>query len=456
MRARGLLLAGSLPIATMALEAAHGQALAIVDVTVIDGTGGPVRPHMSVVVRNGRIVAVDSAGRVNVPGDARVVHAGGRFLIPGLWDAHVHLSKAGERALELFLANGVTSVRDAGGDAAVVARWRSEIAGGARVGPRIRMAGPILEDAARVRGMQGRTIEPVARYRAPVADTVDAGRVVDSVARLGADIVKVRTAPSRETFLAIGRAARRAGLPLAAHGDIVPVEDMLAAGQRSIEHAIYPPLQRRDSATRARLVRELARAGVAIVPTLVNYYEWLIVPAGDARKLVEDTAGALDPRRRYVSGYLVEDWREQARERGHVRDVLLRWYMRRAFRGVLADHREMHRAGVRMLPGTDVGVALMYPGFSLHDELGYFVDRIGMTPMEALLSATRVSADFAGMADSLGTIAAGQLADLVLLTGDPLADVRNTRRIHAVVARGELLDRAALDRLLGAAAGRAR
>lgn len=384
---------------------------------------------------------------------AEVIDGRGKFLIPGLWDMHVHLAKAGAPSLSLFVANGVTSVRDMGGDFAVVQRWRSEIAARARVGPRVMTAGPILESAPRVRRMkERRTVEPVERFRAPVADTTDARRVVDSVARLGVDFIKVRTAASRETYQAIASAARRAGLAFVAHGDIVPPEDILLAGQRSIEHAVYPPLQRRDASTRARLVRELASAGVAVVPTMVNYYQWLLVSPTYAHRIIEDTLGRIDPRRRYISGYLFEDWREQVTERGRVKDALVRrLYLPRAYRGVLRDLSEMHRAGVRILPGTDVGVALMYPGFTLRDELGYFVEKIGMTPMEALVSATRAAAEFSGRSDSLGTVQVGKVADLVLLDADPLVDIRNVGQIHAVLVHGELFDRTALSRLLAEA-----
>lgn len=431
----------------------QGTPLAITDVTVVDGTGGAARLHMTVLIGGGEIVAIDSTARAVVPAQADIIDGRGKFLIPGLWDMHAHLAKAGAPSLALFVANGVTSVRDMGGDFTVVHKWRSEIAAGARTGPRITTAGPIVESAARVRRMKERgTVEPVERFRAPVADTTDAPRVVDSIAQLGVDFIKVRTASSREAYQAIASVARRAGLALAAHGDIAPLEDVLSAGQRSIEHAVYPPLQRRDSSTRARLIRELADAGVAVVPTMVNYYQWLLVSPADARRIIEDTLGRIDPRRRYVSGYLLEDWREQVAERGRVKDAMVRrLYLPRAYSGVLRDLREMHRAGVRILPGTDVAVALMYPGFSLRDELRHFVEKIGMTPMEALVSATRAAAEFSGMSDSLGTVQVGKLADLVLLDADPLVDIRNVGQIHAVLIRGELFDRTALSRLLAEA-----
>jgi len=440
-------------VAARATLSGQRAPLAITDVTVIDGTGGASRPHMTVVINGGKIIAVDSMSRVIAPAQANVIDGRGKFLIPGLWDMHVHLAKAGAPSLGLFVANGVTSVRDMGGDFAVVQRWRSEITAGTRVGPRIRTAGPMLESAERVRRMKARgTVEPVERFRAPVADTVDARRVVDSVARLGVDFIKVRTAASRDTYQAIASATRRAGLTLAAHGDIVSPEEMLRAGQRSIEHAIYPPLQKLDVAVRARLIRELAVDEVAVVPTMVNYYQWLLVSPANARRIVDDSLGRLDARRRYISGYLLEDWREQIAERGGVKDALIRrLYLPRVYGDVLRDLQEMHRAGVRILPGTDVAVALMYPGFSLREELGYFVDKIGMTPMEALVSATRLAAEFAGMLASLGTLQEGKLADLVLLDSDPLVDIRNVGRIDAVILRGELFDRAGLSGLLAAA-----
>jgi hypothetical protein len=144
----------AIAVAAPAMAAAQSTSFAITDVTVIDGTGAPPRANMTVVVRNGRIAAVDSTSRATIPANATIIGGRGKFLIPGLWDMHVHLAKAGDKALGLFVANGVTSVRDMGGDFALVQRWRSEIAAGTRVGPRIRTAGPILETAEHVRSMK--------------------------------------------------------------------------------------------------------------------------------------------------------------------------------------------------------------------------------------------------------------------------------------------------------------
>jgi imidazolonepropionase-like amidohydrolase len=424
------------------------QTIVIQGATIIDATGAAPRARQSIRIEDGRIVAIRPAGDSAMPSDAIVVNALGKFLIPGLWDMHVHLTKAGAHTLPLFVANGVTGVRDAGGDFETIARMRREIAAGTRVGPRIKAAGPILESARNYeRQLRSGTVEQVARYRAPVADSAAAARVVDSLRILGVDFIKARSVPSTEAYHALADAARRAGLPLAAHGDVAAVDEMLRAGQRSIEHAILPPLRWKNDVDRRRLIRQLVAGNVALVPTIVNFYEFFMVPRNRALAIINDSLGTLDPRRRYVCCYLLEDWREQLEDLGgsiSLRRPVLSW----VYGSVIRDLRDLHRAGVTIMPGTDVAVAMMYPGFSLHDELQYFVEDIGMSPLQALMSATRAPAEWFGMRDSLGTIEEGKVADLVLLDADPLADIRNTRRIAGVILTGRYFDRAALDAML--------
>ena len=426
--------------------------LAITHVTLVDGTGAPPRADITVIVRDGRIAAVGPAGAVRPPRGARVVDARGKHLIPGLWDMHVHLTKAGENTLPLFVANGVTSVRDMGGDYRLLAKWRREVAEGKRLGPKIKMAGPMLESAENVARMRGeRTVEPVDRYRLPVAAPEDAERAVRFVASIGADFVKVRTVESPEVYRAIAAAAKRAGLPLVGH-TVAPPEELLAAGQRSVEHPFIPPFDTLTEAEREALFKRFAAAGMALVPTLVTGTESLLVPVDRVVAIVEDREGSLDPRRRYLSGYIIADWREQAQER---RGTSVEG-LKQLVPSILRDVRETSLAGVRVMPGTDVGVVMIYPGYTLHDELRNLVERVGLSPMEVLVSATRTPAEFFGMADSLGTIEAGKVADLVLLDADPLADISNTRKIRAVVLGGRLLSRADLDRALAEVETRAR
>jgi imidazolonepropionase-like amidohydrolase len=436
--------------------AAQPNAIVITSVTVIDGSGGAARPDMTVTVRGGRVVAVESAASAPPAPDAAIVDGRGKFLIPGLWDMHVHLAKAGPGSLPLLVANGVTSVRDMGGDAALLRAWRDDIEAGRLLGPRVKWAGPMIESAERVARMRKRgTHEPIDRFRAVVADPGSAQRVVDSIARLGVDFIKLRNVESDDTYRAIAAAAQQRGLPLVGHASDVSFEDVLRAGQRSVEHVVYPSLQQRTPRDRAKLIAEMARRRIALVPTAVSYYQSIDLSSSRIRRIIADSLGTADPRRRYVDGYLLEDWREQLDERpGGVRATIQGAVVGQIHRGAVKDAKEMRRAGVPILPGSDLAVIGIYPGSSLHDELLLFVEKLGMTPMDAIVSATRQPAEFFGMDDSLGTIAPGRIADLVLLDADPLTDIRNVRRISAVIVRGQLLDRAALDKLTDTATAR--
>lgn len=424
--------------------------LAITHVTVVDVAGGVPRADQTVLIRGSRIVAVAPAAEVNVPRGATVVDGAGKYLVPGLWDMHAHAGSYGDTtghpALKLQLAHGITGIRDMGAlDFARVKGWRDDVAAGRMLGPRMKIASPIvesvrwLETVRRWEEEAGKSTEWMnVRFGPRTAD--DAVRFVDSAVAMGADHVKVRNWPDSAISAALVARARQRGIPVVAH----PNRPFPEAGVASYEHQIFPPLQKSD-AGRDSLFRQWAANGVAFVPTLVTGVGRLYPPD----TLLSWIDPARDPKYAYVPAEMLEEWRQELRIAA-ANEAPVDW--RVAWERRLREVREMRAAGVRILAASDFGAPLVVPGFDLHAELARLVDDVGMTPVEALRAATLDPARFLGMADSLGTVEPGRLADLVLLDADPLADIRNTRRIRAVFANGRLLDRRALDRLLAEAA----
>jgi imidazolonepropionase-like amidohydrolase len=400
-----------------------------------------------VVVQGNHIVRVGTSGSVTVPIGARIVDGRGRFLIPGLWDMHVHTAIAGGRELlPLYVANGVTGVRDMAGDWDTLKTWRSEIERGQLVGPRMVVSGPYLEGGD----------VPIPHLLARNATEAAAG--VDSLIALGVDFIKVHSQLNAESYFAIARRARERGAVFAGHVPrVVGSAAASDSGQKSIEHLLgipvdctpadsvalqprYPvqaALGRCSSEDPAPLYAKFVRNGTYVTPTFTAQVEVAVWPTravpGDSLahylpKAVRDYVARIFPMPDSIPPNADSVGRAMLAKR--VRQVAV-----------------MQRAGVHILTGTDAPLRNSPPGFGLHEELALLVGG-GMSPFEVLRSATLEPARYFGVLDSLGTIAAGKLADLVLLDANPLQDIRNTRRIAAVVANGRLYAGAERQRLL--------
>lgn len=419
--------------------ATAGATLAIVGATVLPMTAADAELRdATVLVRDGRIVAVGPAAEVAVPAGAERVDGRGRFLVPGLVDAHVHLEYGDDPAiLALFVASGVTTVRSMDGRPHVL-DWRARTASGALVGPRIVTAGPILDGDP-----------PTRDDNMVVRDAAAAESLVRAQADAGYDLVKVYDALSPAAYAGVVAAARARGLPVVGHvPNAVRVDGALAAGQRSLEHLaeLGPALEAADSPFRGRwhwakryvampidtlradtLARRIAAAGAWVVPTLAQAHREL-APAESlaAWRLAPEMAFIPEPGRAIWDAQLrdatsrmdADDWALVAAGRANRAAVV----------------RRLHAAGVRLAVGTDTPNPFLVPGASLHEELALLV-AAGLPPAAALRMATAEGAALLGLADA-GTIAVGRRADLVLVAADPRADVGALREPVGVVLGG--------------------
>jgi len=434
--------------------------LVIDDVTVIDVKNGQAVTHRSVVVHGTRILAVvgpeeaEKTHRIK----ADLIDGKGKYLIPGLWDMHVHMvfgdwfPRGKEVTVPLFIANGVTGVRDMGGELEVLQQWRKDISSGKMLGPRIVMSGPMLD------GPQPRFPSSIA-----IKTPEDGRRAVDDLKQKGADFIKLQSLIPRDAVFAIADEAKKQGITFVGHvPDSVRASEMSTAGQKSFEHLIgifegASPLEDdfiKGQKNESKFLSTYdAKRAAALFALLAKNQTWqcptLVWERGG--NLIDETDFAHDTRAKYVpASWKDVTWKrftEQITHDFNTDDLATR---KRFVEKELEVVNELHRAGVPFLAGTDTPPGVyIFPGFSLHEELQRFV-AAGFTPLEALRTATINPAKFLGMEENVGTIEPGKYADLVLLEANPLDDIRNTQKIAAVIVNGRYLSREALDKMLAA------
>jgi tetratricopeptide (TPR) repeat protein len=449
--------------------------LALTHVTVIDTTGGPVQPNMTVVINGDRIAEMGNSDSIRVPAGSQVVHATGKFLIPGLWDMDVLWYEP--EYLPLFIANGVTGVRVTIAYAEQY-EWRKEVEAGQLLGPRMEIAS---------RWMEGP--EPPGPWTISIANELEARQAVINAQKYGADSITLGGGETitREAFFALADEAKKRGMPLEGAVPLsVSIEEASNAGTKSIDEQpsmfglemILSACSNPESdlfkswralaseqpeawdtfweGPRYRAPLQLAlgtydaQKARALFAVLKANHTWFSPTLVGRRNttFLDDPAAARDPRLKYMSDEERSWWsdmRDRYSKTFGAEGLALR---KRAFQKELEIVGAMHRAGIGFLAGTTTEDPLFaVAGFSLHDEMGLFV-QAGLTPLEALQTATLNPARFLGRERDLGVVAAGKMADLVLLDANPIEDIGNTRKIAAVVYKGKLYDRRALDAML--------
>jgi hypothetical protein len=453
-----------LPIALCFTTAAQNSSLPrqppvyITHVTVIDTETGKEASDQTVVLSGDKIADLAKSKDLAAPASARIVVGQGKYLIPGLWDVHVHRTEY-ESTYPMYLANGVTGVREMAGpfDAK---KFRSDLGAKKLDAPHFFFASPIVD------GTPPRVPDQIV-----VKNAEEARKVVQEQKRAGADFIKVMDRLSRDAYFAIIDEAKRQDIPVVGHVPFaISAWEASASGQKSIEHVHAVPLacSTREAELRARLVAtqenswklwnpiyieayesysdakcqrlfaEFRKQGTWSVPTLVVYR---------STAMSSDPQFRNDDRLRYFGGQM-RTWLSKnavmERKNFEPSDFALERELLNRRKWLVGT---LFRAGVPMLAGTDTPNPFCFPGFGLHDELALMVDS-GVTPLGALQAATLNPARFLDATDKYGSVAPGKIADLVLLDADPLKNIHNTTKISGVFLSGRYFDRAALDKLL--------
>jgi imidazolonepropionase-like amidohydrolase len=454
------LLLVAIPVPSPVPPNLRASPLAITNVSVIDLEADTLLAGQTVVIENGRIMALDSHALVTLPDHARRIDGTDKFLIPGLWDMHAHHGTvfAPQLSLPLFIAAGITNVRDLGGHASLEQKneWRERILNGTLLGPRIMgQAGLILfsmetEDEAR--------------------------RLIDDLDE-GSGFIKVYNQVLPGAYFALLDAARQKGIDVLGHRPrSVSAVDAARAGHKSFEHArlflfeCYPGAKELRERYRARYAGEVPSTGRLdstatrramidehdpemfdkLVTSMIESGTWFC-PTHITRKMdafADNEAYRQDTRLKYIHFLDRIEWASDANgmiERDPTPEG------RKAFMDFYEKGLELtgkaHQAGVKILAGSDAHDTYCFPGFGLHDELQELV-KAGLTPMQALKTATVNPAEYFGRSDDYGSVAVGKVADLVLLDANPLDSMANIGSINSVIYDGILYSRQDLDEAL--------
>ncbi len=463
---RSVLLLSLLLAMSPAVSAAERADLIIRHATVVDVEQATTHSDQAVVVRGDAIVAVGADAAIAKAWTAeRRIDGSGRYLIPGLWDMHVHfgggpeLVEENKALLPLYIAHGITTIRDCSGDLpGQVLQWRDEIAQGTLEGPRLFTSGAKIEG-----------IKPVWKGTIEVGSRDDLQAAFKRLRDDRVDFVKITDSTlTPALFLEAVKGARANGLRASGHIPMaLTVQQAVDAGISSIEHLDYAykagvkdeaaiaadfaagritraeANQRLDTGfdreTALTAYRGFATKGVYVTPTLNG---------GRILDFLDQDDHADDPYLQYIGPKLqgTYAWRVERAAKATPAQIEAR---HQQYHQVAAVLPLLQQAGVTIMAGTDAGFlnSFNYPGIGLHDELSLFVKE-GLTPAQALSAATRAGPAWFGQLDRYGSVRQGHAADLVLLDANPLQDIQATRRINTVVMRGQVYDRQALDALL--------
>ena len=415
------------------IPGSHSSILAIVGATLIDGTGAAAVPDSAVVIRDGRIVAVGPRSKVKIPKQANVVDAKGKFILPGLWDMHAHFEQV--EWGPIYLAAGVTTVRDCGNEFEFITAVRDAIAQGRGLGPRLLLAGFVDGSSMFAIGM--------ARVDTPEQAREWVHRYHDA----GFQQMKIYSSVKLEEVKAVADEAHRLGMTVTGHvPEDLDAYQVIEAGQDQINHLHYivdimrpqlPANATRADRRKAILNLDLNSPEAQKALTFLKDHHTVVDPTMALFELFGATTAkppaSFEPGINKIPGVLAQQLTDVGppNENTAIAD--------KVFQKNLEVVGALHRAGIPIVAGTDQAV----PGHSLHREIELYV-QAGFTPMEAIQAATIVPARVMKLDKELGTVEKGKRGDLILVEGNPLEDIHNTRNVEYVITNGTMYHAAEL------------
>lgn len=411
--------------------------LIITNTNIVNVASGEIDYEMDIIIDGNKIESIAPHNKnLNYKAD-KIVDGSDKYVIPGLWDMHAHLSMMGEASIPLFVTNGVTGVRDMGGNWSELKNWRAR---GNTINqdscPKIKTAGPILE-SPQFYAILTQILGPTYTQDRIAIDTEErAQKVVDSLAALGVDLIKVRTVKSPEIFKAIATACKGNAIPFSGHIDEnIGIDLAVENGIASIEHDVFLQSLQMDEGARQKTLESIHDANVFFTPTLLATYNNRLRAKEDLLELTNDTLAKASEHREQISPRLLENWKIQlaiqALERPMKWDSLI---------VPLRSFAKLITANSKVLAGTDSGVMGIIPGKGLHDELRLLVSELRLSNLQALQAATINATTSLGLQNEYGLVKSGFTADLLLLNKNPLADISNTSDIFSIIKNGNVLD----------------
>ena len=451
-------------------------ALCIENITTIDAENG-LKEKQTVILKDGKIEMVKPSGEIILDPDNEIIDGTGKYLIPGLWDAHMHfafMEGLAPRMFDLYLGYGVTSLRDTGGKLAFVKKWKEEAEANPTEAPRVMIAGPLLDGMPNVYDGSAPTRPPLSVGLGTVEALKDQVNLLDSA---GVDLLKAYEMLSPEQFTALMEIAVEKGLKVTGH---VPLSmDVISAsnaGLNSMEHMRNLELScAANSAELLKQRRELLAAGKndlggilrsrlhdaqrenairnydqnqadKVLRALSQNQTWQIPTLTLSTSFSERVFAEPEWQEsfQYLPDSVALGWKAAIK---NIAEQPVTPFQREYAEWLFNMVGQIHQAGIDIMAGTDAPIFFLTPGRSLHEELAVLV-RAGLSPIEALKAATLNPARYFDLEEELGLIQAGMWADLVILTANPLEDIENTQRIDAVVRQGKYYNRNALDHML--------